>query len=46
MPQEMIKSQYHGQRYPVASNRTTEGRSKNRRVTIKLERELEIKPIF
>jgi len=46
MPQEMIKSQYHGQRYPVASNRTAEGRSKNRRVTIKLERELEIKPIF
>lgn len=46
MPQEMIKSQYHGQRYPVASNRSTDGRSKNRRVTIKLERELEIKPIF
>lgn len=46
MPQEMIKSQYHGQRYPVANNRTTDGRSKNRRVTIKLERELEIKPIF
>lgn len=46
MPQEMIQSQYHGQRYPIASNRTTDGRSKNRRVTIKLERELEIKPIF
>lgn len=46
MPQEIIQSQYHGQRYPIASNRTTEGRSKNRRVTIKLERELEIKPIF
>lgn len=46
MPQEMIESQYHGQRYPVASNRSTDGRSKNRRVTIKLERELEIKPIF
>lgn len=46
MPQEIIQSQYHGQRYPIASNRTTEGRSKNRRVTIKLERELEIKPIL
>lgn len=46
MPQEIIQSQYHGQRYPIASNRTSDGRIQNRRVTIQLERELEIKPLF
>lgn len=46
MPQDMITTQYHGQRYPIADNRTSEGRATNRRVTIKLERELEIKPLF
>lgn len=46
MPQELIVSQYHGQRYPIADNRTAQGRATNRRVTIKLERELEIKPLF
>ncbi|SFX11140.1 OmpA family protein [Marinospirillum alkaliphilum DSM 21637] len=46
MPEDMIVSNYHGQRFPIADNRTAEGRALNRRVDIKLERELEIKPLF
>ncbi len=36
---EMITTRYHGERYPVASNKTRAGRSANRRVTIRLEKE-------
>jgi outer membrane protein OmpA-like peptidoglycan-associated protein len=46
MPEDMITTEFHGQRYPVADNRTAEGRYKNRRVEIQLQRELEIKPLF
>lgn len=33
-----ITTRWHGQRYPVASNRDAEGRAQNRRVTVRLER--------
>ncbi len=36
-PQIMLVD-YHGDRYPVASNETPEGRAQNRRTTIRLER--------
>ena len=36
---EMISTHYHGERYPVVSNKTAAGRSRNRRVTIRLTRE-------
>ena len=35
---EKIVSRYHGERYPVADNRVADGRERNRRVTIRLER--------
>ncbi len=34
---EMVTLRFHGQRYPIASNKTASGRSKNRRVTVRLE---------
>lgn len=34
---DMITSRFHGDRYPVASNKTAAGRAENRRVTIRLE---------
>lgn len=34
---EMITTRFHGDRYPVASNKTAAGRAENRRVTIRLE---------
>lgn len=34
-----ITTRYHGERYPVASNRTAAGRAMNRRVTIRLARD-------
>lgn len=34
----MITTRYHGERYPVASNKTRAGRNLNRRVTVRLER--------
>ncbi len=38
IPEEKIASRWHGERYPVASNRTRKGRAQNRRVTIRLEK--------
>lgn len=35
---QMILVDYHGDRYPVASNDTAEGRAQNRRTTIRLDR--------
>lgn len=36
---EMFTTRYHGERYPVATNNTRQGRMLNRRVTIRLEKE-------
>ncbi len=36
---DMITMRYHGERYPVAKNNTAKNRAKNRRVTIRLEKE-------
>lgn len=36
--QERIKTRWHGERYPVASNDSKSGRAKNRRVTVRLEK--------
>lgn len=38
IPQDRIITRWHGERYPVGSNRTEEGRTENRRVTVRLER--------
>ncbi|MDD7804842.1 MAG: OmpA family protein [Endozoicomonas sp. (ex Botrylloides leachii)] len=38
IPIEKIQIKYHGERYPVVSNKTRSGRDKNRRVEIKLWR--------
>ncbi|WP_298439594.1 OmpA family protein [uncultured Ferrimonas sp.] len=35
----MIEARGHGERYPIASNRTADGRQRNRRVSIRLELE-------
>ncbi|MBU2040199.1 MAG: OmpA family protein, partial [Gammaproteobacteria bacterium] len=34
---EMVTTRFHGDRYPVASNKTAAGRAENRRVTIRIE---------
>ncbi len=38
VPRDMITVRWHGERYPVATNRTKIGRAKNRRVTVRMER--------
>tara|TARA_B100000446_G_scaffold61006_2_gene57444 strand:+ start:23410 stop:24354 length:945 start_codon:yes stop_codon:yes gene_type:complete len=38
IPEDKIASRWHGERYPVTSNRTRKGRAQNRRVTIRLEK--------
>ena len=39
IPADRITARWHGERYPVASNRSRKGRAQNRRVTIRLEKE-------
>ncbi|MGB0733919.1 MAG: flagellar protein MotY [Pontibacterium sp.] len=39
VPAEMIVTRFHGERYPVVPNNTAANRARNRRVTIRLERE-------
>lgn len=38
VPADKIVSRYHGERYPSTTNRTSQGRDRNRRVTIRLEK--------
>ncbi|WP_394203337.1 flagellar protein MotY [Marinagarivorans algicola] len=38
LPEDQMVVRWHGERYPAASNHTKQGRAKNRRVTIRLER--------
>ncbi|MDQ2075382.1 OmpA family protein [Marinimicrobium sp. ABcell2] len=38
VPESMITVRWHGERYPVASNHTPEGRHQNRRVTLRVDR--------
>ncbi|WP_020210288.1 OmpA family protein [Gilvimarinus chinensis] len=35
---DMLQVRWHGERYPIASNRTVAGRAENRRVTIRVDR--------
>jgi len=39
MDESMITTRYHGERYPVVPNNSKDNRARNRRVTIRLERE-------
>src|SRR5690606_27211312 len=39
IPAEYLVTRWHGERYPVASNKTAQGRALNRRVTLRLERD-------
>ncbi|HEY7883796.1 MAG TPA: OmpA family protein [Cellvibrionaceae bacterium] len=38
VPEQLVTLRWHGERYPIASNRTPEGRAENRRVTIRVDR--------
>lgn len=38
VPEDLIQVRWHGERYPIASNRTPEGRAENRRVTLRVDR--------
>lgn len=37
--EKMITTRYHGERYPVVANNSADNRARNRRVTIRLERD-------
>lgn len=39
LPEDKIITRYHGERYPVVPNNSAENRARNRRVTVRLERE-------
>lgn len=39
VPEEQVVLRYHGEHFPIETNKTTEGRTLNRRVTLRLERE-------
>lgn len=39
LPADKITVRWHGERYPATDNSTVEGRSQNRRVTVRLERD-------
>lgn len=39
LDETMVTARYHGERYPIVPNTTKANRAKNRRVTIRLERE-------
>ncbi len=47
VPEDWIKTRWHGERYPIASNGSASGRAKNRRVTVRIERveEIEVLPL-
>ncbi len=38
VPSHLITTRWHGERYPVASNREASGRAQNRRVTLRVDR--------
>ncbi|MBV0933158.1 OmpA family protein [Marinobacterium sp. A346] len=39
IPEDMIVTRFHGERYPVVPNTTAENRARNRRVAVRLERD-------
>lgn len=38
LPETLLTVRWHGERYPVASNQTAEGRGMNRRVSVRIDR--------
>ena len=46
LSEDMLIKQYHGDRFPVASNQTAEGQAQNRRVEIQLERSAEAMRLY
>ena len=45
VPEAKIVTRYHGEKYPVATNRTNKGRGLNRRTTIRLSRDIPKKTV-
>ncbi len=39
VPADKITSRWHGEKFPIATNKTAQGRAQNRRVTVRLETE-------